>query len=381
MTKKNIKRSDTGPLRKRVAELTLVLKSVETINSDIDYHEVLDKLMDLAKSITGAEASSAILLDEDKLCFVAASGAESKSIKRIYLKKDEGIAGWVIKNNRALIVNNVAKDRRFSHKADNSSGFKTRSMIAVPLTIEGKIIGVVEVVNKKKSKLFTKKDMRMLSMLASSAAVAINKARLFHDLNELFVSTIKTVANAIEAKDTYLKGHCERITSFSLAIATEIGLNESDKKNVELAALLHDVGKIGVPEHILCKTDRLTTEEYEYIKKHPKIGADMLSSIKQLSVAIGGIKHHQEIYDGTGYPDGLKGEDIPLIARIIAVADTFDAMTTTRTYRKGLPVETALEEIKSKRGIQFDPECVDCFMKAYSKGLIIAKNPNTVPYP
>ena len=370
MTKNIRKKPGTDLLRKRVAELALMLKSIESINSSLDYHLVLDNLMGLAKKITGSEASSAILLEGDKLCFAAASGIKSKNIKKVYLAKDEGIAGWVIKNCKPAIVKDVNKDKRFSNKADSSSGFKTRSIVVVPLKIEGKIIGVVEAVNKKNKKLFGHNDIRLLMTLANSAAVAINKARLYQDINELFISTIKTIANAIEAKDTYLKGHSERITVFSLAIACELGLSEDVKKNVEMAALLHDVGKIGIPEHILCKRDKLTCEEFEYMKKHPSIGADMLSSIKQLSCAIDGIKHHQEIYDGSGYPDGLKGKNIPLIARIIAVADTFDAMTTTRSYRNGLPAEVALTEIKNKRGIQFDPDCVDGFMKAYSKGNI-----------
>jgi HD-GYP domain-containing protein (c-di-GMP phosphodiesterase class II) len=205
--------------------------------------------------------------------------------------------------------------------------------------------------------------------------MAINKAKLYKDLNDLFLSTIKAIANAIEAKDPYTRGHSDRIRTFSLLIAKELGLQEQEIKDLEIAALLHDVGKIGVPEALLRKRSALTPEENEEMMKHPVIGADILFSIKQLQSAIPGIRHHQERYDGKGYPDGLSGEDIPLLARIIAVADTFDAMTSDRPYRKALQDQEALKELEHCSGVQFDEKCVRAFIIGYAKSR--QKNRNT----
>ncbi|MHB9154468.1 MAG: HD-GYP domain-containing protein [Endomicrobiales bacterium] len=356
--------------RLEIAELNSLLRSTELINSTLRLDAVLDYLMELAVTVTDSEASSALLLEDDKLYFVAASGLKSREVRRISLDKGEGIAGWVLQHGEPLHIPDVKADSRFSGRVDKSSGFVTRSILAVPLMLEDRVIGVIEALNKKSGGQFSDDDIHALSALAASAAMAVNKAQLYRDLNELFLSTIKVLANAIEAKDSYTRGHSERIRNFSLLIAGEMGISEEIRKDIEISALLHDVGKIGVPEAVLGKQGKLTAEERGEIMRHPSIGADMLSSIKQLKAALPGIRYHQERYDGKGYPEGLSGEGIPLFARIIAVADTFDAMTSDRPYRSGLPDATALAELERFRGVQFDPVCTDAFLRAYKKGLI-----------
>jgi len=227
------------------------------------------------------------------------------------------------------------------------------------------VIGVAEAINKKKGGSFSVNDERLLGTFASAGAMAIQKAQLFEDLNDLFIATVRAMADAIEAKDPYTRGHSERIRRFSLMIAERMKLTESDKSMLGLSALLHDVGKIGVPEAILLKEGKLTDAEWVWMRRHPSIGADMLSHIKQLKGAIGGIRHHQERWDGKGYPDGIAGKEIPLFGRIICVADAFDAMTSNRPYRKSLSVEDALEELKRCSSTQFDPECVQAFIDGY----------------
>ncbi len=242
------------------------------------------------------------------------------------------------------------------------------------MTIEGEIIGVVEAVNKKGGGAFDAHDCELLTAVASAAATAVHKARLYRDLDQLFFATIQALANAIEAKDEYTRGHSERIREFSTAIAGEMGITERELRDLTIAALLHDVGKIGVPEAVLRKEGKLTDDEYARVKRHPDIGADMLGSITQLAGAIPGIRFHQERYDGKGYPSGIAGTAIPLFARIIAVADTFDAMTSDRPYRKGLPEETALGELERGAGVQFDPACVEAMARAYEKGRIVGQS-------
>jgi HD-GYP domain-containing protein (c-di-GMP phosphodiesterase class II) len=363
--------------QKIVEELSSLLQAVEVVNSSLQLDTLLDSLMDLATQITESEAASALLIEDDRLCFTAASGTRSTEIKKIYLAKDEGVAGWVVAHREPLLIPDVTRDPRFSAKADHDSGFVTRSILAVPLQTEDRIIGVIEAVNKKEGRSFDENDCRLLASLSSSAAIAIHKAQMFHDLNELFIATIRSLANAIEAKDLYTRGHSERIRDFSLVIAQEMALPEDRMKHIEIAALLHDVGKIGVPEAVLRKQGKLTDEEFAEIKKHPALGAEILSSIKQLKESLPGIRYHQERFDGKGYPSGLKGMDIPLFARMIAVADTFDAMTSDRPYRSALPDGVALEELRRMSGIQFDPECVVAFFRGYEKGLIRSSRART----
>jgi len=178
------------------------------------------------------------------------------------------------------------------------------------------------------------------------------------------LQTVQALAETIEAKDQYTQGHCERVRSISMRLARELGLPQDQFEPLEFAALLHDIGKIGIPERILNKVGALDTEELEIIKMHPLIGAQILSSVEFFAPAINGVRHHHERWDGKGYPDGVSGEDIDPLARIITLADTFDAMAQSRPYRDALPMETVLEEIREQSGKQFSPRVVKAFFDA-----------------
>ena len=347
----------------------LLIKSLSLVNSSLDLQVVLDRLIRVAQQLTGARAASVLLVDEARknLQFVAATGKKSEEVKKIYLRPKEGIAGYVYHSGRPKVVQDVAREKSFSPRTDRLSGFHTRNLLAVPIKLDKKIIGVLEVLNK--SGAFTVSDIYLLKTIASSAALSIHKARLYQNLRELFLAAIQALARAIEAKDPYTRGHSERIRRYSLAIGRVLGLNEKQLEYLEIAALLHDIGKIGIAEEILQKKTPLLSSEYEEIKKHPVIGTAILKDIKEMSPALGGILHHQERFDGSGYPAGLKGKDIPLLARIIAVADAFDAMTSDRPYRQGLAPEKAVAEIKRCSGTQFDPRCVAAFVKFYERDL------------
>jgi len=190
-----------------------------------------------------------------------------------------------------------------------------------------------------------------------------SKSLILKDLKELFYKTIKSIASALDAKDPYTHGHSMRVTLYSIILAKELNMPQSILETIETAGLLHDVGKIGVPESILCKPGKLTDEEFGMMKSHPNNSGKLVSNIKKLEQVIPGIKHHHERWDGRGYPDNLAGEDIPYIARIIAIADTYDAMTSTRSYRKALDHEVAIEEIEKCAGAQFDPELAKKFVQ------------------
>jgi response regulator RpfG family c-di-GMP phosphodiesterase len=214
------------------------------------------------------------------------------------------------------------------------------------------------------TKPFDPEDLKITIKNGISAyELTASKKALLHDLRELFYTTIKSISSALDAKDAYTHGHSLRVTLFSLILCKEMNLETEFAGEVETAGLLHDIGKIGVPEDILCKPGKLTEDEYNIIQLHPERGKRILNGIKKLSDAAYWLNSHHERWDGRGYPQKLQGEDIPVAARILAIADTYDAMTSDRSYRKGLPHTTALEEIKRCAGAQFDPSIVEAFLK------------------
>ncbi len=358
---------------RKVVELDNLLKATEAIASAMQLDPLLDTIMELGMNVMDAEGCSVLLVDEKekKLQFVAASGAKKEEVKKLSLDMGEGVAGWVAQNDQPLLIEDVSKDTRFSKKVDKTLGQETKSLICVPLKVKERTIGVMEVINKKGNRTFNQSDMVLFKPLSAQAAVAIERARLYEDLEDMYISTVKSLAAAIDAKDPYTRGHSERVTRFSILIARELGLDDKTQRDVQLSALLHDVGKIGVPISILRKKDKLTDEDWKHIRRHPVLGAEIISPITQLKELVRNIRYHHERYDGKGYPDNLKGEDIPLISRILAVADTFDALTSERPYRNGLSDKAALEEMEIVKGTQLDPACVEAFLAGYRKGFVI----------
>lgn len=190
-----------------------------------------------------------------------------------------------------------------------------------------------------------------------------SKSSILKDLKELFYRTIKSIASTLDAKDPYTHGHSLRVTMYSLILATELGFSDKTLEDIEVAGLLHDIGKIGIPQNILCKPGKLTDEEFAIMKSHPQNSEKLIASIKKLKEISSWLKAHHERWDGNGYPDHLKGEQIPVFARIIALADTYDAMTSTRSYRVALSHETAMAEIERCAGSQFDVNLAQIFIK------------------
>jgi putative nucleotidyltransferase with HDIG domain len=274
-----------------------------------------------------------------------------------------GIAGNVFQTGKPLIVNDVQTDPRHFRDENVAAMLPTRSLLCVPLTNNGRVTGVLEVINKKDGTPFDEDDRDSLAAFAIQSSIALENARLYSDLKRAFRDTVRVIANAIEARDPYTAGHAERVTAVAIETAHEMGWSREQIELLEIGSLLHDIGKIGVSDAILRKPDRLTDEEYGQMKKHPVVGAKMLESVSILRSVLPYILYHQERYDGLGYPFGLSGKEIPIEGRILAVLDTLDAMTSDRPYRKGQTVEQALAEIKRHRGTQFDPEIVDALLR------------------
>ncbi|MBI4567910.1 MAG: HD-GYP domain-containing protein, partial [Planctomycetes bacterium] len=207
-----------------------------------------------------------------------------------------------------------------------------------------------------------------LTAIARQAGAARDRGRLHAKLAKLFQDGVNTLVATIEAKASYTHGHSERVTEVAVKIAQEMAMDAAYTEKIRLSALLHDIGKIGVSEKILRKPARLTDEEFAQIKKHPVIGADIVENIESLQEEALGVRYHHEKWNGTGYPEGLKGEEIPLIARIICVSDSFDAMTSNRPYRKNFDIEEVIREFERCAQVQFDARVVDAFIRLVKRG-------------
>lgn len=365
-------RSKSERIEEKVRKLILLSKLGRILNSTLDHEEVSRRAMEAATQLMKAEVGSLLLIDEEKqqLYFKVALGDNEETVKKITLHMGEGIAGWVAKSGSPLIVNAPGKDPRFFKGVDERTAFRTRNIICVPVKVKEKVIGVLEAINKKGGKKFNGGDLFLFISLADQVAIALDNARLYQELEEMFFQTAEALADAIEKRDPYTGGHTQRVTAYSLTIGQRLQLKPSEQRCLKIAAVLHDVGKIGIEDTILRKPETLNPDEYDTIKGHAEMGAEILEHIRQLRDVVPGVKHHHEQMDGSGYPDGLKGEHLPIIAKIVAVADTYDAMTTDRPYRKALTKETAIGELKRCSGIQFDGAVVEAFVEACESGEI-----------
>ena len=359
-------------IKEKAQRLALLSQLSQILNSTLDHKEIRRRAMEAATRLMKAEAGSLLLMSEEKdqLYFEVALGDREEDMKMIFLNLGEGIAGWVAQHGKSLIVNSPERDRRFFKGVDERTAFKTRSIICVPVKVKEKIVGVLEAVNKQDGGKFDKEDLSLLTSLADQVAVALDNSRLYQELEEMFFQTADSLADAIEKRDPYTGGHTQRVTLYSQAIAKYLPLEPLERKWLKITSVLHDIGKIGIEDYILKKPERLSPQEFEVIKCHSEIGAKIVEHIRQLKEIIPGVRYHHEQVNGKGYPDGLMGEDIPSLARIIAVADTYDAMTTDRPYRKAMGKEAAVEELKRCSGTQLDKEVVEAFIQAYEKGEI-----------
>jgi HD-GYP domain-containing protein (c-di-GMP phosphodiesterase class II) len=244
-----------------------------------------------------------------------------------------------------------------------------RSIVIVPIKRENILLGSLVALNKLAKPDFDSVDARLLISIATKSSVYLENHQLYHDLQDLMMGVLGALTSSIDAKDPYTCGHSERVAAISLWMGRQVGLSTKQLRDAYLGGLLHDVGKIGVSEQVLCKPGKLTDDEFEQIQRHPEIGSNILQGIKQLFEVNQAVLTHHERMDGTGYPNGLQGEEIPLIGRIVGLADSFDAMTSARVYRKALSLDRALEEIRTYSGSHYDPALTT---------ILLSQNKNTL---
>jgi len=347
----------TESLQHRLSQLSTLCEISRDTTSKMSLQDVLDLILIKAVNFHQADSGSIMLLDDktDQLEIKASINIEQNIIDDTKTKIGEGIAGWVAKEGKPLLL---------MDGVTITGNRDLKDAVSIPIMLKEKVLGVLNLNNQgSKPHAFNTKDLDFLTALSSQAATVINNAQLFEKLKDNYLSVIQALAAAIDAKDSYTHGHSARVAKYAVAVAKELGLPPEEIDDIEAAAYLHDVGKIGIPEKILVKPSRLTEEEFKIIKTHPEISARILAPVEFKSTVIPAVLHHHEHYNGRGYPDNLKGEQIPFEARIMAVADSYDAMTTNRPYRPPRDISWARQELARCAGSQFDPQIVKAFLK------------------
>ena len=349
-----------------IDNLIMMLASIHefgvTATGLLSKEEVAQTVVDTACSILHSNLASLMLINADnELYIISSKGLSEKVKKETKMKIGEGIAGRVVSSGKYIFVENIETDVRFLRPNDEER-YDSKSFISVPLKIKSKVIGVLNVNSPKNKRQFNDRDLKLITILADQAAMRLDNIELFNNLQSFYFEMVQTLARAIDAKDAYTYDHADRARKYAKEIAVKMNLPYTIVRNIEYAALMHDIGKIGIADNILLKKEKLTEKEIKMLRTHPIIGNKILAPVKFLSPVAPMVLYHQEWYDGSGYPEGLAKEEIPLGARIVAVIDAYDAMTSDRPYRKALPIKTAVKELKDGAGKQFDPKIVDIFI-------------------
>jgi len=352
-------------LQNKLNERQILLDQVrQHLHQTLNLDKLIPRVFAEVNKAINAEAQSIWLVDsaEGVIKCSYATGPESEMIIGFAVSlKAKSVVGTSVLRKQSIIIKDAQKDRRRARSADEWTGFVTRSLMTVPLVLEDKAIGAIQAVNKRGGLLFNHEDLSLFRAIADNAALAVNNAQLVTELQNSYDLTLEALSAALDLRDRETEGHSRRVVEYTARLAKQIGLEEEGIKDIRRGALIHDIGKIGVPDAVLLKPGSLNDKERKIIERHPRAGHDMLIGIPYLKEEIKIVLSHQEKWDGSGYPRGLRGEEIPLGARLFAIADTFDAITSDRPYRKGQSYEFARKLIEEESGKQFDPQAVAAF--------------------
>jgi|GEM_PF-1022494 len=367
------------PNAETVVRLRSALNTIYRVSSLVMSEENLDLIintvMDVVMDVLSPERAYLLLWNEKRggidIGCVRGRGDAGEIGQAIGSGPSNEVVMRAITDSLALICEDVQLDPRFS-ASDSVQSQGIRSAMCVPVRSAAQQIGAIYVDHLSAIREFHEHELELLAAIGRQAGLAIERSRVYEDMESLFYSCVRALVTAIEAKDAYTFGHSERVAGFATAIAGEMDLDESTLTAVRLGALLHDVGKIGVPEHILTKPAALTDAEFEIIRSHPSRGADILGHIQNIPDVVAAVRWHHEKWNGFGYPDGLRTDDIPMTARIVSVADAFDAMTSHRSYRDNLTANGAIKELLRCAGDQFNPEICEIAARLVHEGKILA---------
>jgi putative nucleotidyltransferase with HDIG domain len=349
-----------------LAELQAILDISRKITTEPESDTLFQTILESALTLTDAEGGTIYFYDDkdESLIFkyvVSPDPEVAKRLKGMRVKKGIGIVGQVAQTLNTDLAADARSDPRFSSSIDRKSGFQTRSVLTVPLQFYDNesatrtLVGVLQLLNKRDG-LFTCDDAAKLESMGGFAATILTKSKLYERLRRQYVGTVASLAEAVDAKDPYTHGHSLRVSAYSVALGKTIELSPAELFDLRVSALLHDIGKIGIPDAILFKVEKLTDEEFTRIKTHISEGARILQPANMHPQVYEGIIYHHERWNGKGYPEGLAGEHIPLFGRIISFADAFDTITTERSYKKAHTFDEGRAIVRKDAGSHFDPD-------------------------
>jgi len=364
--------------KKKIERYEELIKLGQLVSCALDTKTLVKKSSSILKTLINCEQVLLIRYDKKAQELYYVSHQESRSGKtlcsEIRLSVDEKtFAGECAHYMAIRHIRDVQSDIRYARLPESLREMNLTSIVSCPLVSKGELIGIVQALNPVAEE-FTDEDIEMMELAANQLAIVFENVELLERLNNQLMQVVQSLADAIGKKDTYTGGHTKRVRHFAEMIAKEMELTGQEMNDLKLASVLHDIGKIGIEDKILKKSAPLTDEEFKVMREHPRLGFEILGHIDGLENVIDGMRYHHERPDGKGYPYGLTDEMIPTIAMIISVADTFDAMISTRPYRKGLPPMVAFQEIIDHRGTQFSERVVDAFVRAFEKSTMYRGN-------
>jgi PAS domain S-box-containing protein/putative nucleotidyltransferase with HDIG domain len=351
-------------------ELNLLHSIDRMILRGANEEEALQEIARLVAGLTGAQYAAIVTPRDDGGEVVRAihhgvSAEEGARLSSAEFPIGEGVSGWALRHNQIAVATDISTDSRYDKMRDFAREMNYAAAVAIPIVLDEAILAALTV-GYEEPRQFSQDEIATLMRIAAQAAIAVENARQRDSLERLLDETAMALSDVIESRDTYTGGHCQRLAVSSQAIAQAMGLPRREVDVIRFGAALHDLGKIVVPDAILNKPDKLTPEEYEIIKRHSSDGGRICQRIGFLQKAYDVVYHHHERWDGKGYPDGLAGEQIPQAARIVAVADAFDAMTNDRPYRRGMSCEEAIAILHDGAGSQWDARVVTVFIESFN---------------
>ncbi len=369
----------TGPaaelslLKRAQRHLTTLHRVSELLASARDLEGMSDATLRAILEVMAADRAALVLRRRDPDNGEAeVAAARSRTARQEQFTVSRTLVADVISKGVSTFAHDASSDARFA-EGQSVIGQHVRSVMCVPLRTSDEILGALYVDSLSGAGRFTEVDLELLAAIGNQAGVALHRVRLMGELERLLIDTIRAIAATIDAKDGYTHRHSERVAALSRRLAAEIGMSAAEQDTAELSALLHDVGKIAVPDSILNKPGRLTPEEFAEMKKHPAHGARILANIQSPAVkaVVPGVQSHHERWDGSGYPDGLKGEEIPVLGRLLGVADFLDALTSMRSYRQPMSLQEAVGLAVEGSGTHFDPKIVDAVVRLSESGTLL----------
>ncbi len=356
-------------LEHAIDRLSTIYKIGLAINSTMDIDRLFNLIVRSTTATLDAHIGYIILYNKEEQTLNVSNligNGKLSSPKHAIKMKDSSVSTWVINNRQPLLIADINQAPQFDRFSE--LGYERKTLICAPLMVMDEIIGTISVVNKNDNSQFYSYELEMLTTIAAQAAIAIKNATLYDEQQQTYLNTIQALVTAIEASDGYTKGHSERVTRYSVEIGRRINLPSDRLQILERAAILHDIGKIGIDLSLLHKEGKLSAHDVNELQLHPVIGMNILEPIEFLKDVRTCIGQHHERYDGMGYPNRIKHVDQLLEARIIGVADAFDAMTSDRPYRKALSLDVAIAELADNSGTQFDPAVVEIFTSILEEG-------------